>query len=364
LRSTAAWPSSGDVAVNLRPTGTYKSTTDPSATLSLDFTSAARAPNASRWLIWRRDPAYNGRAVIANPDGSTRTSTASSCQTRPTTTTWSSTGSGSRASPSRRAAGSNGASTGVYLESNSHHFEFRNFQFDGFRQTNAANFESVEGSSSRDSGPLLRERGDPRHRHPGSAVRRPRPLTCTASGILVLNVLAYKMDHGFAFQFYDSGGGVPERGDHLPLHDRRQRVRANGGTIILPRPPERENRQLISPTTAAQRQSFRPIGSPGSGNNGDHLLFSRTQAETTTLERLDWTNERTPIPTSSIGEGNFVRELARNRVHRQRLQSATDLAGNPRRPGAEDAGAFQHGRQGRGELPRAATPRFPYLKSV
>ena len=76
LRSTAAWPSSGDVAVNVRPTGTYKSTTDPNTTLSLRYDNAARAPNANRWLIWRRDPAYGGRAVIANPDGSDADKTA------------------------------------------------------------------------------------------------------------------------------------------------------------------------------------------------------------------------------------------------------------------------------------------------
>ena len=69
LRTTATWPLAQDVAVNIRPTAAYKAPSTEQATLWTDFTSAARAPAADRYLIWRVDPAYPGRARIVNPDG-------------------------------------------------------------------------------------------------------------------------------------------------------------------------------------------------------------------------------------------------------------------------------------------------------
>jgi hypothetical protein len=57
------------VAVNIRPTARYKAASTEHATLWADFTSAARAPAANRYLIWRKDPAYSTRPRIANPDG-------------------------------------------------------------------------------------------------------------------------------------------------------------------------------------------------------------------------------------------------------------------------------------------------------
>ena len=43
------------------------------ARLALRYDNAARAPNANRWLIWRRDPAYGGRARTVPPPISTAT---------------------------------------------------------------------------------------------------------------------------------------------------------------------------------------------------------------------------------------------------------------------------------------------------
>ena len=104
-------------------------------------------PNANRWLIWRRDPAYGGRAVIANPDGSDAAKTAVTVSDTAYNNYMIFDGirfTGESVPKGR--AGSNGASMGVYLVgNNNHHFEFRNFEFDGFRQTNAASYESVEG---------------------------------------------------------------------------------------------------------------------------------------------------------------------------------------------------------------------------
>jgi hypothetical protein len=69
LRTTATWPVGRDVAVNIRPTAAYKAPSTKQATLWTDFTSKARAPAANRYLIWRIDPRYSGRARIINPDG-------------------------------------------------------------------------------------------------------------------------------------------------------------------------------------------------------------------------------------------------------------------------------------------------------
>jgi hypothetical protein len=352
LRSTAAWPSSGDVAVNLRPTGTYKSTTDPSATLSLDFTSAARAPRAKRWLIWRRDPAYGGRAVIANPDGSDADKYGVVVSNTPYDNYMVFDGirfTGESVPKGR--AGSNGASTGVYLEgNNNHHFEFRNFEFDGFRQTNAASFESVEGVfQSGTSGPLSFVNGVFHDiATPGSGGAGGHGVYLHGeSGILLLNVLAFKMNHGFAFQFYNSHGGVPGNGaiiSHCTIVDNG--FGANGGTIILPEAASNVKivNSIIAYNGSAAAIHFYPIGS-GSGNNGDHLLFySNSGGNHDYSSGWTWTNERTADPhVLHGGKSNFrLRQGSPALGYSNTAYSpAKDLNGNPRPPGGEDAGAFQ-----------------------
>ena len=357
LRSSATWPSSGDVAVNLRPTGVYKTTTDPTATLYLDFDSAARAPNANRWLIWRRDPAYNGRAVIANPDGSDADKYGVVVSNAPYDNYMVFDGirfTGESVPKGR--AGSNGASIGVYLKgNNNHHFEFRNFEFDGFRQTNAANFESVDGVfQSGTTGPLSFVNGVVHDiATPGSGGPGGHGLYLHGeTGILLLNVLAYKMNHGFAFQFYNSGGGVPGNGaiiSHCTIVDNG--FGANGGTIILPEAASNVKivNSILAYNGSAAAIHFAPIGSPGSGNNGDHLVFySNSGGNHDYSSGWKWTNERTADPpvldraksNFQLGQGSPAIGYSDSAY-----SPATDLAGNPRRPGAEDAGAFQHGRQ-------------------
>lgn len=69
LRTRATWPRRQDVAVNIRPTAAYKAPATEQATLWTDFSSPVRAPASNRYVIWRVDPAYPGRAHIVNPDG-------------------------------------------------------------------------------------------------------------------------------------------------------------------------------------------------------------------------------------------------------------------------------------------------------
>ena len=69
LRTRATWPRGQDVAVNIRPTAAYKAPATEQATLLTDFSSPVRAPASNRYLIWRVDPAYPGRARIVNPNG-------------------------------------------------------------------------------------------------------------------------------------------------------------------------------------------------------------------------------------------------------------------------------------------------------
>jgi hypothetical protein len=357
LRSSATWPASGDVAVNLRPTGVYKTTTDPTATLYLDFDSAARAPNANRWLVWRRDPAYGGRAVIANPDGSDadKYGVVVSNAAYDNYMVFDGIRFTGESVP-KGLAGSNGASTGVYLEgNNNHHFEFRNFEFDGFRQTKAASYESVEGLfQSGTSGPLSLVNGVLHDiATPGSAGGGGHGVYLHGErGILLLNVLAYKMNHGFAFQFYNSGGGAPGNGaivSHCTIVDNG--FGANGGTIILPEADSNVKivNSILAYNGSAAAIHFDPIGSPGSGNNGDHLLFySNSGGNHDYSSGWKWTNERTADPPVLDGaESNFRLGPGSPAIgySASAYSPATDLAGNPRRPGAEDAGAFQHGRQ-------------------
>ena len=357
LRSSATWPSSGDVAVNLRPTGVYKTTTDPSATLSLDFTSPARAPRANRWLVWRRDPAFGGRAVIANPDGSDvdKYGVVVSNAAYDNYMVFDGIRFTGESVP-KGLAGSNGASTGVYLEgNNNHHFEFRNFEFDGFRQTNAASYESVEGVfQSGTSGPLSLVNGVIHDiATPGSGGAGGHGLYLHGeSGILLLNVLAYKMNHGFAFQFFNSHGGVPGNGaivSHCTIVDNG--FGANGGTIILPEAASNVKivNSILAYNGSAAAIHFDPIGSPGSGNNGDHLLFySNSGGNHDYSSGWTWTNERTADPhVLHGGKSNFRLRRGSPAIgySNTAYSPARDLNGNPRPPGAEDAGAFQHGRQ-------------------
>jgi hypothetical protein len=355
LRSTAAWPSSGDVAVNLRPTGTYKSTTDPNTTLWLNYDSSARAPNANRWLIWRRDPAYGGRAVIANPDGSD----ADKYGAVVSNTLYDNymifdgirfTGE----SVPKGLAGSNGASTGVYLEgNNNHHFEFRNFEFDGFRQTNAASFESVEGIfQSGTTGPLYFVNGVIHDiATPGSGGPGGHGVYLHGeNGILLLNVLAYNMNHGFAFQFFNTHGGVPGNGaiiSHCTIVDNG--FGANGGTIILPEADSNVKivNSIIAYNGSAAAVHFDPVGSPGSGNNDDHLVFySNSGGNHDSSRGWTWTNEQTANPLF-LDRANKNYRLVQGSpaisYSDTAYSPATDLDGNPRPPGAEDAGAFQFG---------------------
>jgi hypothetical protein len=359
LRSTAAWPSSGDVAVNLRPTGTYKSTTDPNTTLSLHYDNAARAPNANRWLIWRRDPAYGGRAVIANPDGSDADKTA---------VTVSDTAydnymifDGIRftgESVPKGRAGSNGASMGVYLVgNNNHHFEFRNFEFDGFRQTNAASYESVEGLfQSGTSGPLsfvngvVHDIATPGSGGPGGH----GAYLHGESGILFLNVLAYSMNHGFAFQFYNSSAHHYPGGNSIVSHCTfaDNGFGANGGTTFL---QEGASNTKIVNSIISYNQNGAPAlhfempDSPdpaGTGSNGDHLVFySNTGGGRDNPSGWTWTNNlvQNPLFVDRANRDYHLQASSPAIGYSDTAYSpATDLDGNPRRPGAEDAGAFQY----------------------
>jgi hypothetical protein len=102
---------------------------------------------------------------------------------------------------------------------------------------------------------------------------------------------------------------------------------------------------IIAYNGSAAAVHFDPVGSPGSGNNGDHLVFySNSGGNHDSSNGWTWTNNRTADPL-------FVNRAGDN----YRLQSgspaigysdtayspATDLDGNPRPPGAEDPGAFQ-----------------------
>ena len=68
LKTTHTWPSTGDVAVNVR-TGTYKAANTLQATLDTTFTGTTRAPTSTRYLIWRVASGHEGGVTINNPSG-------------------------------------------------------------------------------------------------------------------------------------------------------------------------------------------------------------------------------------------------------------------------------------------------------
>ncbi|TML12730.1 MAG: hypothetical protein E6G31_08760 [Actinobacteria bacterium] len=304
-------------------------------------------------MIWRRDPAFGGRAVIANPDGSNadKFGVVVANTAHDNYMVFDRIRFTGESVPKGRA-GSNGASIGVYLEgNNNHHFEFRNFEFDGFRQTNAANFESVEGVfQSGTSGPLSFVNGVFHDiATPGSGAAGGHGVYLHGErGILLLNVLAYKMNHGFAFQFYSSAGGHPGSGaivSHCTIVDNG--FRANGGTIILPEADSNVKivNSILAYNGSAAAIHFDPIGSPGSGNKGDHLVFySNSGGKHDSSRGWTWTNERTAYPLFLDRAGNDFRLRQGSPAidySNSAYSPAKDLNGNPRPPGGEDAGAFQ-----------------------
>ena len=104
---------------------------------------------------------------------------------------------------------------------------------------------------------------------------------------------------------------------------------------------------IIAYNGSAAAVHFDPVGSPGSGNNGNHLLFySNSGGNHDSSSGWGWASNLTLNPL-------FV-DRANRDYHLQAsspaigysdtaYSPATDLDGNPRPPGAEDAGAYEFG---------------------
>ncbi len=358
LAITAAWPASGDVAVNLRPAGyTFKDTTGSAYTLWQHFTNSARGPNANRWVVWRGD---QGRVTIENPDTSTQDSigvfmdnSAFNNYTMFDNIIFSGGG------VPKGVAGHNGGTIGLYtLGNNNHHILVQNFEFWGFKQTGAANggFESSEGVfQSGTAGPLQFVNGTIHDMGTvGSSAGGVHGLYLHGeSGILILNVLAYNMFHGFAWQFYNSNGGSPGGGSvvsHVtlvdcgianPLH--------NGGTYLIMETAAHAKvaNSVLAFNGEAPALHFIP-GTPGTGSNADHLVFYGNTGhppDHDTSTGWTFTNIRTglnplfvnrPADNYRVGAGSPAIGYTDTTY-----SPAYDLDGIPRPAGAEDAGAYE-----------------------
>jgi hypothetical protein len=156
------------------------------------------------------------------------------------------------------------------------------------------------------------------------------------------------MNHGFAFQLYDTHGGPTGSGtiiSHATVVDGTGAW--NGGSIIM---PERSSNikivnSILAYNGGAATIHFYPVGSPGTGNNGDHLVFYSNSGGNYDISS-GWTitNERSSIPLFEDRPNRNYRLAAGSPALGYTDSSyspAYDIDGNPRPPGAEDAGAFE-----------------------
>ena len=154
------------------------------------------------------------------------------------------------------------------------------------------------------------------------------------------------MDHGFAFQFYNSGGGAPGSGvivsDCTIVDGTGGR---NGGSLMV---PERSSNVKVVNSILAYNGGAAAIHfyrlSPRTGSNGDHLALRQFGRKRRKLERLD-------VEERADGGSALRRSREQELPARPRSPAisysdtayspATDLDGTPRPAGTEDAGAYE-----------------------
>jgi Right handed beta helix region len=351
LSATATWPSSGDVAVNLRPAGyTFKGSSDPHQTLWLHFSNSAKAPNSSRWLIWRGD---QGPVKIENPDGSDvdKVGLVISNEASNNYMVFKDIGFTGGYRP-KGVAGHNGASVGIYLVgNNNHHLEFRQCEIEGFQQTGASTYQSLGGVfADGTTGPLtfedceIHDIGTSGGAEPGGHGLYLHTEGSAGQGATILNTLVYNMHDGFGVQFYNSAGGAPGSGaviSHCTIDGN------NKAAIVID--DSASNVKIVNSIITNNNQGgirFYPVGSPGSNNSVDHVVYyGNASPNRDTSPGWTFTNELVQNPLFVDRPGHVFRIAFGSPAigYKDTAYSPPyDLAINPRPPSSEDAGSYEY----------------------
>jgi hypothetical protein len=354
LRTTATWPVGRDVAVNIRPTAAYKAPSTKQATLWTDFTSAARAPAANRYLIWRKDPAYSNRPVIRNPDGTSSSKGAIEVGSNALNSYQIFSGLNVDGEQIGKGTGA-GGSIGIYLSgttANSNtHIEVLDTKIHGFRigvsggTNHSQNMFVEEGASfllldqvesydngGNGNGPANSEHG----------------LYVQSSDVQITNSVFRDNPNGYGAQFYNGGAATTPR-----LVIANSTFNNNYASGILVHGDEDNVRFENLIITGHYRRGnsswgveFFPAPTGGaSGSVIDHVLYYHNYANHWPAP-AGWTisNEKSADPrfvNAAAGDLHLLAGSPALGFADGVFSPAVDFDGVPRRADAEDAGAFE-----------------------
>jgi Right handed beta helix region len=351
LRTRATWPRGQDVAVNIRPTAAYKAPATEQATLWTDFSSPVRAPASNRYLIWRVDPAYPGRARIVNPDGASGnkigvilgSSRLNSYQVF----------SGLDVDGEQVAKGSGGGGVlGFYLsgtgaDSNTR-VEILDTKIHGFRITPTAG-NSTQGMFADDgSSFLLLDQVEVYDIGPEfNAANRGHGLYLQGHDVQITNSIFHTTE-GYGIQFY-SAGAVASNGSvvaNCTFNDN-----FSSGILVH---PDSQNMAFINNifsnhtrrgTGADWGIEFFPAGAgTGSGNVVDHNVYYNNTNRSRKPAGWRISNEQTADPryaNAAAGDLHLLTGSPALGYTDTVFSPAVDYDGTPRPAGAEDAGAYE-----------------------
>ena len=354
LRTTATWPVGQDVAVNIRPTAAYKAPSTAQATLWTDFSSAARAPAANRYLIWRADPAYSGRARIINPDGSSGNKIgviigASALNSHQIFSALELDG-------ERVGKGSGaGGSLGFYLSgtaANSNtRIEILDTKIHGFRISTVVWNHTAQGLFAEGGASFLLI--DQCEVYDNGGVEAfgefdQHGLYIQAPDVQITNSSFHDQVSGFGIQFYDGGAASSPRAvvANTTLHNNYA-----SGILIHGNEDDVRFKNLIFTDHTDRGSSSRgiefypaPTGA-ASGSVLDHVVYWNNYTNRSHAP-AGWTisNERTANPlyaNADVGDLHLLAGSAALGYTDTVFSPAVDHDGVPRLPGAEDGGAYE-----------------------
>lgn len=359
LRDNVSWVAAGqDVAVNIRA-GTYKAANTNVATLDIFFNNASRCPLSNRFLIWKPDEGHEGQVIIQNPDG---TSDQRGCVRLQN-------GGAARMSyiifsglefdgeDTRKGAIGNGNSYGIYfgpfgantatdcevLDCEIHGFQVNG---DGVQQCSAQGIPAEVGA---DGLKIVNCRIHDIGTTSLTSDFQEHGLYLQGHDTLVLNTLIYNIPNGYNLQFYS--GGANEFDGSIVAHCTLDDAEASGIVIHGNASDVAIKNCVITNHTGRGASSYgieyEPAGNgSATGSVVDHIIYDNNQGGNREASPTGWTftNETSDDPLY-VDQPNADYRLSEGSpaigYSDTSYSPSTDINGNSRAAGNEDAGAFE-----------------------